>query len=610
MGSHNHFDVYKLMRYLIAIVFLCGSAFGACVAASPAGGGAGTDWGSPKTMPSALVAGTTYYLATGTYSFYHWTGSGTPTNPIKIIKATDADHGQGCSPALTGWTAGMDSGPATFNVGFGSSGIWIESNYVTFDGARRNADWISGYGIVVNMAATNTNCPGFGADKAISVTNFSGSSIDHVTIQNVEISGPGYALNPDLCAVDGIYGFNGPPTNLTIQNNYIHDVTGQMTIQASGTGLTGGYGMIVKNNVIARDYGHAGGTQHTEAISIPIGTNWLIQGNKFIDIVSTGVIVTTNNAVCCTADNFKILDNTFWWTPGNPNAVDSGVDNAIVSCGALKVCTNWVFSNNTIAGCNWSGSTWTSHCAGLELQTAGSTATMQNNLWYDSINPNLPGSGTFTHDHNTCVSGATANCTGFVSESTSGSGSINPFNGYSTGDLTLIQDMGSAAGSGSQWSQGVSLSSLLTTDLVGTTFGADGTWERGAYEFAASSVPGASLSPASLSYSNTLVGSTSASQAAILTSNGTGPLTVSSVTASGDFTVTSTSPSPCGTLAVGATCTINVAFSPTTVGARSGTLTVVDNASASPQTVSLSGTGTAQATLKGTLTLKGTAAVQ
>src|SRR5438094_4863058 len=48
----------------------------------------------------------------------------------------------------------------------------------------------------------------------------------------------------------------------------------------------------------------------------------------------------------------------------------------------------------------------------------------------------------------------------------------------------------------------------------------------------------------------------------------------------------------CGSsLAVSSSCTINVTFTPAASGTRSGTLTVTDNASGSPQTASLTGTG-------------------
>src|SRR5439155_23067708 len=55
-----------------------------------------------------------------------------------------------------------------------------------------------------------------------------------------------------------------------------------------------------------------------------------------------------------------------------------------------------------------------------------------------------------------------------------------------------------------------------------------------------------------------------------------------------DFTQTNT----CGTsVAGGANCTIAVTFAPTAGGARSGTLTIADNAPGSPQTVAISGAG-------------------
>src|SRR5207237_5297260 len=84
-----------------------------------------------------------------------------------------------------------------------------------------------------------------------------------------------------------------------------------------------------------------------------------------------------------------------------------------------------------------------------------------------------------------------------------------------------------------------------------------------------------------------------------LTNTGTAALTINSFAASGDFAATSTGASACltspATLAAGANCTINVTFTPTALGARTGTLSVADNAGGSPQTFPLSGNGTAPA---------------
>jgi len=78
---------------------------------------------------------------------------------------------------------------------------------------------------------------------------------------------------------------------------------------------------------------------------------------------------------------------------------------------------------------------------------------------------------------------------------------------------------------------------------------------------------------------------TSTTGTVTLTNSGTGPATIASITASGDFTVTHN----CGTsLAVNATCLANVTFKPTDLYARTGTLTV--NAD-TVFTTTLSGTG-------------------
>jgi Abnormal spindle-like microcephaly-assoc'd, ASPM-SPD-2-Hydin/Beta-propeller repeat len=111
----------------------------------------------------------------------------------------------------------------------------------------------------------------------------------------------------------------------------------------------------------------------------------------------------------------------------------------------------------------------------------------------------------------------------------------------------------------------------------------------------ANPAPGVGLAPTSLSFGNQLLNTTSAAQTVTLTNTGAGPLTIISIAASGDFAETSTGTSACpitpATLAAGANCTISVTFTPTAAGARTGTLTITDNATNSPQTVPLTGTG-------------------
>jgi hypothetical protein len=96
-----------------------------------------------------------------------------------------------------------------------------------------------------------------------------------------------------------------------------------------------------------------------------------------------------------------------------------------------------------------------------------------------------------------------------------------------------------------------------------------------------------STSPSSLTFASQALNTTSAAQAVTVTNTGSLAASVSSVTVSGDYSQTNN----CSTIAVGASCTVNVAFRPTASGTRTGTLTINSNATNSPTTVALSGTG-------------------
>jgi len=102
-------------------------------------------------------------------------------------------------------------------------------------------------------------------------------------------------------------------------------------------------------------------------------------------------------------------------------------------------------------------------------------------------------------------------------------------------------------------------------------------------------VPAVSLSSRLLTFPSQWVGTTSAAQSLTLTNTGSAPLTISSIAINGDFAQTNA----CGTsVAAGASCTITVIFTPTAAGTRSAMVTITDNATDSPHTVALSGTGT------------------
>jgi subtilase family serine protease len=105
-------------------------------------------------------------------------------------------------------------------------------------------------------------------------------------------------------------------------------------------------------------------------------------------------------------------------------------------------------------------------------------------------------------------------------------------------------------------------------------------------------VPIISLSASTLNFPTTVIGSTSVAQAVTITNKGTAAATISSIALGGTNASAFQKLSSCGSsLAVSANCTVWVAFKPTAASTYSATLSITDNASGSPQKVTLSGTG-------------------
>ncbi len=112
------------------------------------------------------------------------------------------------------------------------------------------------------------------------------------------------------------------------------------------------------------------------------------------------------------------------------------------------------------------------------------------------------------------------------------------------------------------------------------------------------STPIVSYSPTSLTYATQSVGVASPPQTITISNTGTAALTITSVTASGDFAVQSNN---CTTALQAttppSTCHVTVTYTPTAAGPSVGSLTLTDNAPNSPQIILLTGTGALQASV-------------
>ena len=100
------------------------------------------------------------------------------------------------------------------------------------------------------------------------------------------------------------------------------------------------------------------------------------------------------------------------------------------------------------------------------------------------------------------------------------------------------------------------------------------------------------ISPTSLSFGNVTTSTSSASQNVTITNTGNSNVTISQITLSGSGYSMTGGSAPV-TLSPSQNLTLSVQFSPTVAGSVTGTISIVSNASGSPATVALSGTGVA-----------------
>jgi Beta-propeller repeat/Cep192 domain 4/HYDIN/CFA65/VesB-like, Ig-like domain len=163
-------------------------------------------------------------------------------------------------------------------------------------------------------------------------------------------------------------------------------------------------------------------------------------------------------------------------------------------------------------------------------------------------------------------------------------------------------------GNGNDVAQGVAVDSLGGVYVAGATYSTNfpvtagalkTTFGGGAYNAFVSKISGLQLPVITLSqtgvlFANQGVHTTSLPTTVVLTNNGDAALNISSITAAGDFAVTSN----CGfSVAAAGSCNLFITFSPTDYGSRTGTVTITDDAWASPHLIHLTGAGITSVTV-------------
>src|SRR4029077_14532747 len=172
-----------------------------------------------------------------------------------------------------------------------------------------------------------------------------------------------------------------------------------------------------------------------------------------------------------------------------------------------------------------------------------------------------------------------------------GAGNVDTFLGNYTPlsatspTVNFIQNTGSNNGSGGPYRL------APDADFFGNARKANNAVDAGAVEFMVPAFAVLSVSPTSLTFNGTVVGTTSAAQTLTLTNNGGAQATTIAVVVTAPF---SRSGGSCGaTLNAGANCSINVVFTPTNTTTANGTVTITASVPVTGSPVSLTGTGVA-----------------
>jgi hypothetical protein len=450
-------------------------------------------------------------------------------------------------------TVASTGGPSVTTIDGGGT-----ESVVTFGSGEANNSVLEGFTITNGNASVYNLYTGGG----VAIFYASPTIKNNVITNNAACSGGGIGLYVSPNAV--IKG------NLVTQNTWTCG-------GATGGGIYiegGGVAQIIGNTISKNNGGSSGGGMFLDDAGAPTIRDNVITGNTLSENSNSqgGGIATVNQTQGAIVQNL-IISNVSVNQGGQGGGIWLSVPNGCI--GPMSI-------NNTIVA-NQAGEGSGVYVRGFDAQTAlynnliiGSAG--QSAMYCDGSYGATPKALYNNDAFSPSGAGFAGVCSGIVNSN--GNISSDPLFLNATSDFRL-QNGSPAAGTGDS-----AAPVLPLNDLDGNPRLVNGAIDMGVYERQPATV---SLAPTSLIFAEQGVGSSSAAQPVTLSNTGNQILTLV-LTVSANFTETDN----CGTaLAAGANCTINVSFAPTTSGTLTGTLSIADNATDSPQTVSLSGTASA-----------------
>ncbi|HEU5001302.1 MAG TPA: choice-of-anchor D domain-containing protein [Actinomycetota bacterium] len=443
--------------------------------------------------------------------------------------------------------------------------------------------------------------------------------------------------------VGGVETDFGVSTSLSLATGLTLGPDGRMWIAEKGANAIGAIAANAGAGTKTTDYPLTG-TVHPEAIVSLAGNLWFTeQSTGKIGEMNTSGTVLNEFAAATGVDGLAAgPDGNLWFTaPGvvgrmttggsvatfpiassNPTSITAGPDGNLwfTDQGTNKVGS--VTTGGTVQ--EYAVPTAGAFSSSTNIPPTGITAGLDGNIWFTE--PNTGKIGKLLISPSVAIAPASASLTfgsqaigsasapQVVTATSTGGGTLSiasvTLGGTSAADFRIVSDgCGGQALIPAHNSCTVSVAFSPTTGPLGArnatlTFADDAGTQSQVVNLSGSATSGAGFNQSSISFGNQAVSSTSAPVTLTFSNNAGASFSVTSTSVTGpnpdDFPIVDGCSG--ATLATGQTCTIQVSFTPGSLGPRSAILTVTDGALGSPQTVPLSGTGVA-ATLSFTQTL-------
>jgi hypothetical protein len=438
-----------------------------CVGPSSSGDGTGVDWNNiGKWSIITFVRGNSYYLQSGTYGPKTFgtaeDGNGTYIN---IKKATSSAHG----PA-NGWQDSYASGPAHFEMDSSSISWTITTGYWDFDGVT---GYFKGetesYGIELQASTTYTS----GSLILLSETFDSSHLIfRHIKLYSTKASSS-MARAFDFSQTAGTF------SNFLVQYCYINEIALPFYLLASvGSNATD---ITIEYSVMRNNYSNTV-TSHSEGIVARSVNNLIVRYTWWESIFGTGVIA-YNSSPIQNASGWEIYGNVIFVT--NTKLSDpewQGVMGLIVDGNGNPINSSKVYNNtvyNYLDGMSSNPSLFYS-------QSNSSNNEVRNNLYYHSTDSFYYANGgtgnVCSHEYRNATTWSGMDnfkCTS--SQTATGNPFVSVIEGSENFQLTAATLAGYTLAS--PYNQDCSGKLLKGPTAPCVTRGADGVWDRGAFEY-------------------------------------------------------------------------------------------------------------------------------